>query len=358
MNGAKTAEGLEAWLLDWMERPAPGGFGEALLAVHAFQREANPAYGRYCAQFPLPRDWRDVPALPQRAFKDQAIRAFAAGGTTRTFRTSGTTGEGYGEHHFQSLRLYRAAATRGWALAGLGGRRVCALLPSSAEMPHSSLSQMASWLVADEKAFFVRGGESHWPELAEIGANSREPLVLFGPALAFLDLFGWLGDRSLALPANSLAVETGGYKGTRRGWPKAELYAQFADRLGLEGAAVANEYGMTELSSQFYARGLGAPHAAPPWARGLVVDPVTGREVAEKETGVLRLFDAANLWSVCAVQTQDLAIRRGEDFELIGRDPSALPRGCSRAADEMLGSGHGEGAGLAEGGEIRGEPRR
>lgn len=30
------------------------------------------------------------------------------------------------------------------------------------------------------------------------------------------------------------------------------------------------------------------------------------------------------------------SIRRGENFELIGRDPTALPRGCSRTADEML----------------------
>ncbi len=151
-----------------------------------------------------------------------------------------------------------------------------------------------------------------------------------------MDFFEWLGDRTLTLPEGSLAVETGGYKGTNRELPKAELYARFAGHLGLHGNAVANEYGMTELSSQFYARGTDTPHISPPWARGLVVDPASGREVDDGETGMLRLYDAANLWSVCAVQTQDLAIRRGNDFELIGRDPAALARGCSRTADEML----------------------
>lgn len=340
MNGEPHAEVIESHLLDWIAHPSRGEFGDMLLAIHAFQRATNSAYGRYCAQFPEAATWREVPAVPQRAFKEQAIRSFPAEETARTFRTSGTTGEGYGEHHFRSLRLYRAAATRGWDLAGLGGRRVLALVPPADESPHSSLSQMASWLCPDEKAFFVRNSAARWPELVENLSVTQEPVVIFGTALAFLDWFEWLGGRSVALPVGSLAVETGGYKGTRRELPKAELYARFEKFLGLRNDEVVNEYGMTELSSQFYARGTGAPHVAPPWARGLVVDPATGREVADGETGVLRLFDAANLWSVCAVQTQDLAIRRGENFELIGRDPKALPRGCSRSADEMLDGGH------------------
>lgn len=333
------AEALENELLKWIAEPGRARFEDVLPEVHAFQREANAAYGRYGAQFPAPRSWREVPAVPQRLFKEHALRAFPAAETARTFRTSGTTGEGYGEHHFRSLRLYEAAATQGWELARLGGRRGLALLPTAAEAPHSSLSQMASWLCADETAFFVRGGAGCWPELGRAISDAAEPVALFGTALAFLDWFEWLGEQVVALPPGSVAVETGGYKGTSRELPKGELYARFSARLGLREEAVANEYGMTELSSQFYARGLGGPHSAPPWARGLVIDPGTGHEVGEGETGVLRLFDAANLWSVCAVQTRDLAIRRGADFELIGRDPAALPRGCSRAADEMLSAG-------------------
>jgi hypothetical protein len=330
-----TSDALEQHLLDWIAGSAACAFDDVLLEVHAFQRENNPAYGRYCAQFPVPSRWQEIPALPQRVFKDHAIRSFPEAETVRTFRTSGTTGEGYGEHHFRSLRLYEAAAKRGWDHAGLSGRDVLALVPSAKEAPYSSLSQMATWLCAED-AFFTRNGAAHWDELTDRVARAGEPVVLFGTALAFLDWFQYLGERSIELPAGSIAVETGGYKGTRREMPKAELYVLFQSRLGLPANMVVNEYGMTELSSQFYARGVGTPHLAPPWARGLVVDPATGAEVADGETGVLRLFDAANLWSVCALQTQDLAIRRGADFELIGRDPSALPRGCSRAADEML----------------------
>ena len=67
-----------------------------------------------------------------------------------------------------------------------------------------------------------------------------------------------------------------------------------------------------------------------------MADPVTLEEVAEGETGILLVYDAANVGSVAGIRTQDLAIKHGEGFELLGRDPAALPRGCSRAADEWM----------------------
>jgi hypothetical protein len=67
----------------------------------------------------------------------------------------------------------------------------------------------------------------------------------------------------------------------------------------------------------------------PPWSRVQIVSPETGREVREGETGLLRIVDLANTFSVMAIQTEDLAIRRGDGFELIGRAGSSEPRGCS-----------------------------
>lgn len=189
---------------------------------------------------------------------------------------------------------------------------------------------MAAWLAPRENFFL---GE--WEKLVQ-ATEGNEPVTLFGTALAFLDFFEWLGSKKITLPPGSLAVETGGYKGTQRQLTKAELHALFAERLGLPSDRVWNEYGMTELSSQFYTHGAGRVHEGAPWVRALVINPETNVEAAEGETGVLRIFDLANLYSCCAIQTRDLAIRRGEHFELIGRDPAALPRGCSRSADEML----------------------
>jgi hypothetical protein len=70
----------------------------------------------------------------------------------------------------------------------------------------------------------------------------------------------------------------------------------------------------------------------PPWARAQIISPETGCEVAEGGTGLIRIFDLANVYSVMAIQTEDLGIRRGVGFELIGRANHAEPRGCSLMA--------------------------
>jgi len=333
---------MESQVLRFL-REGEGFFDDLILKVHFWQRTACVPYGAWCASFPLPSSWREIPAIPLAAFRQTAIRSFPAAETTRTFRTSGTTGEGYGEHHFRTVELYRAAVLGGWGRAGLPAENVLCLLRTPENAPHSSLGCMAGWLAPRENFFW-----GHWEALcAKVEAASGRfsssksdteaaSTILFGTALAFLDFFEFLDDRSLALPPGSLAVETGGYKGTRRDLPKADLYALFEKKLGLPPASVWNEYGMTELSSQFYTHDLGNPHSGAPWIRTMVIDPATEREVADGGTGVLRIFDLANTGSCCAIQTRDLAIRRGENFELLGRDPAALPRGCSRAADEML----------------------
>jgi hypothetical protein len=67
----------------------------------------------------------------------------------------------------------------------------------------------------------------------------------------------------------------------------------------------------------------------PPWARVQIISPETGEEVAAGETGLIRIFDLANVFSVAAIQTEDLGVRREMGFELVGRAQLAEPRGCS-----------------------------
>jgi hypothetical protein len=51
--------------------------------------------------------------------------------------------------------------------------------------------------------------------------------------------------------------------------------------------------------------------------------------VGEGERGLIRGYDLANVYSVMAIQTEDIGIRRGEGFELIGRAALGEARGCS-----------------------------
>jgi hypothetical protein len=134
-------------------------------------------------------------------------------------------------------------------------------------------------------------------------------------------------------------METGGFKGRDRTIEKSELYRELSNYFRIPIDSIWNEYGMTELSSQFYSSGVDRPHIGPPWTGIVVIDPVTNREALPGQIGMIRIIDLANLWSVLAIQTQDLALPgSGGEFRLIGRDPNALPRGCSRAVDEILGA--------------------
>lgn len=311
-----------------------GDFNRLALEIYRFQRAHNLPYGNYCRHLQIPQElggWQQIPAVPQSAFKKFELRCFEASETQRTFHTSGTTGEGFGRHHFSSLALYEGAVLAGWDRLQLPALPQIVLTPTPEQAPHSSLSQMMGYLAQRSPR------QSFCMELEKLPSLlGSEPVLLLGTALAFLNLFE--RTEPMALPAGSFAMETGGYKGSGRDISKPALYAQFEQHLGLPANSVLNEYGMTELSSQFYTRGLGRAHKGGPWVRAMVIDPETGLEAQEGQIGTLRIFDLANLGSVMALQTQDLAIRRGEAFELLGRNPGALPRGCSRAADEILRS--------------------
>jgi hypothetical protein len=310
--------------------------------VFRFQRRWNQPYANFCAARAEPRTWREIPAVPLTAFKRTALSVVQPERVAKTFLTSGTTGESRGTHHFFDTRLYEYSVQYGWARLGLPPRPRFVLTTNEADAPRSSLSHMMLALginAGSQRYFLDASGRLRFEQLEEAlkeKMDAAEPLALLGTALVFLNLFEQLGERRFVLPAGSYAMETGGYKGSGREIPKPELYAMFGEYLGLAPDDVINEYSMTELSSQFYTRGLGRAHEGAPWARAIVINPETGSEVELGERGVLRIFDLANLGSVLAIETQDLAIRRERGFELLGRDPGALPRGCSRVADERV----------------------
>jgi hypothetical protein len=171
--------------------------------------------------------------------------------------------------------------------------------------------------------------------------KTQNPKLILGTAFSFVHLLDFLGEHDLRfqLPAGSHVMETGGYKNRSRSMPKVELHTLITERLGVPPENIVCEYGMSELSSQAYdseiqnskfkIQNLRRHFHFPPWARAHIISPETGREMADGETGLIRVFDLANVFSVMAVQTEDLGIRRGDGFELIGRAQFTEPRGCS-----------------------------
>jgi hypothetical protein len=356
---------LDADVLRWMRETAwrrdDARFEELALRLFAYQFEHCAPYRRFCegrGRTPSTlTSIAEIPPVPTGAFKELALTSFPLERTAHRFRTSGTSAGAPGVLHLDTLELYEASllpAFRRHVLPDLpaGGRaRIAVLALSARELPESSLSHMFELALRElgdaSSAYFVRGGELDVERLLRFlddACASATPVALCGTAFAFVHLLDALAarGRSIGLPVGSRALETGGFKGRARVRPQGELYAEMKARLDIPAARIVNQYGMTELGSQFYDSVLAEPGAprrklAPPWTRVLIVDPLAGQPLPQGRTGAIVVHDLANTGSVFAVQTADLGVARGDGFEVIGREPGAEERGCSIALDELLG---------------------
>jgi hypothetical protein len=338
---------LESRVEAFIRRESSEPFETLALAIHNFQYRANIPYRRFVEESggSALADWRDIPAVPQDAFKHATLTTFPVSECTATFRTSGTTGRGRGEHHFCGTALYDLSIIGAWRELNIPEIRRVSLIPPPEIAPHSSLSHMMGVLGAlDESQEFCvdSAGAPDYAKLHDIVGTYQEPLMLLGTALTFHSLLEEGENQSLHLPTGSYLWETGGYKALRVELSPGQLYSKLSCIFEVPQERIINEYGMTELSSQFYRIGPGTPHRAARWLRARVIDPETGRDAGEGEIGFLRLYDLANVGSVLAVETQDLAIRKGENFVLTGRDPSALPRGCSLDSEAIIAASRAE----------------
>jgi len=350
---------LLAWMRDEPRLHDGKRFERLALALFAFQLESNAAYRRFCeARLASPTtvsSWREIPAAPTGAFKELALRCFPAERTVKVFRTSGTALARRGELHLDTLALYEASLVPSFEAGVLpdlaaGERLPCFVLaPSPAEAPDSSLSHMFGVMLARrasaESAFFVKGDTLEAEALLRAleAAAGAPRLLLCGTAFAFVHLLETMEERGLrlALSRGARVMETGGFKGRARELSRERLYAWIHERLGVPPERSVNQYGMTELGSQFYDSVLREPGAArrklaPPWTRVSIVAPESGRELGEGELGVIRIVDLANTGSVLAIATADLGRAVAGGFEVHGREAGAEARGCSIAADEML----------------------
>lgn len=335
-------------------------FGELACALFRFQATANPTIRELVRFLNLDpasvQDWAQIPAISTLAFKEQAVSVLPEGDRTVCFHSSGTTGHvpSRNHHNARSLSLYELSLEAGFhhAVSPLDPlpRRWLSLTPPAAAVPNSSLAHMLDQLGRSHPSLT----ETPVPECAGIcgrdGAwnldlnrslmilnqaiRECEPLFVIGTAFNFVHLLDFLAraGRTYQLPAGSLVMETGGYKGRSREMARDELHGLLSRFLGLPATRILTEYGMCELSSQAYRFNTPANAGAfhfPPWVRVRVLDVETGRLATAGTPGILEIVDLANVASSVAIQTQDLARAVGSGFELLGRAPGAEERGCS-----------------------------
>jgi hypothetical protein len=356
-------------------------FSELALELFALQFNANVTYQKICETQKLTpsavEHWTQIPAVPTSAFKELELTSLTPNERTVVFHSSGTTEQNPSRHFHNagSLALYEASLWKWFeqnffadSKFKIQNSKLICLTPPPAQAPHSSLVHMfeivrrklggasvpasqveflgklatdGSWTLDFDATLETLSDNSksktHLSRLS--AATAGNPKLILGTAFSFVHLLDWLTEQDLRfyLPAGSRVLETGGYKNRSRSLPKPELHALITERLGIPQENIICEYGMSELSSQAYDSIDHHPSSIihhrvfrfPPWARVQIISPETRREVANGETGLIRIFDLANVFSVAAIQTEDLGVRRGPGFELIGRAQLAESRGCS-----------------------------
>ena len=310
-------------------------FSRLALALFARQYKLSAPYRRLCFGQNLSPEtvtrWQDIPAVPAQAFKVFDLSCVPVNETAAVFHSSGTTGAQTSRHYFDAdaLALYETSLRAGFdAVLPERPQTVWALMPEPSASPHSSLSHMLGALGAER--FFWDNDSALSAALLEL----TEPVTLFGTAFAWVQLFDGT-KQEWRLPAGSVVIETGGFKGRTREVPRDELYGLFGSRLRVATDDCYSEYGMSEMASQFYGRGLNPEKRGPRWVRTRTIDPATGEDAPAGTPGLLRHYDLANFNSVLALQTQDLGTLTDGGFVLHGRAPDSEVRGCSLTVEEL-----------------------
>jgi hypothetical protein len=351
---------VDTQVLNFIHNPHGKDFNALALTVFAQQFQRNLPYQRFCRIRGHTPDtvtrWQDIPAVPTVAFKELDL---TCGAPEKIFLTSGTTRgqEKRGRHFVPDLALYHASALSHFSACVLPDNRrlrTLALIPSPEARPQSSLTQMAAWIMSDlssaDSAYFIDPAGVHIEAFADALAQAQHegtPVCILAITSALVAFFDWCEahDRLFALPGGSRLMDTGGNKGMQRPVSRNGILQSCWKYLKIAGYYCINEYGMTEMASQFYDnvfynrfRHSNEPRykIGPVWVRTIVVDPETLQEVPPGQVGILRHFDLANSGSVMAIQTDDLGYIVGNGFEITGRVPGSEARGCALMLEEIL----------------------
>jgi len=329
-------------------------FNDLAKQIFQYQFEHNRPYQQFClSQNKTPdqiNQWKEIPALPVTAFKFVDVLCQPIEKAVRIFHSSGTTAQGKPSHHaLFDLEIARAAILSHFKRHVLNQNekmRFYILTPSPKDAPHSSLSYMMevlreAYATAESEYYIYQGRLLSEKLLFDLSEETR-PVLLIGTSFSFVHFIDFLMDQPeiISLPSGSKMMDTGGFKGKSRTVSSHWLYSMIEKRLGIPADYCCNEYGMAEMTSQFYDGIAGISHSriyhAPPQTRWQILSPFTLKPVIKGEVGLLTIYDLANINSVSAILTEDLAKEVNCGFELIGRATGAEIKGCSIDLDTLL----------------------
>ncbi|MEJ6590163.1 MAG: acyl transferase [Crocinitomicaceae bacterium] len=274
-----------------------------------------------------PRNLNEIPFLPISLFKTHKIITDKTPNTMdNVFMSSGTQGE-RSSHFVKDVNIYERSFELGFEffIGDPNELIIIALLPNYLDQGDSSLVYMVDRLIKKTKSNhsrFILNDLEKIPEAIEKAMREGKKIVLFGVAYSLMDLMELNMDLR-----DCIVIETGGMKGRRKELSKVAMYKQLKEKLQI--SKLYSEYGMTELLSQAYSMD-DFTFLTPPWMRVLYRDISDPFMMTNGDKGAgLNVIDLANIYSCSFIATDDLGLRRGNGFEIIGRIQDSDIRGCN-----------------------------
>ncbi|HYD94707.1 MAG TPA: hypothetical protein VEC01_05225 [Noviherbaspirillum sp.] len=329
--------------------PAP--FDRLALDIFAHQYRHNLPYRAYCDALQRTPEkvgrWQDIPAFPTDSFKTELVTSFPFDEAVMANLTSGTTaivrGQIFRDEIGRELVLEaNRIMTGAWLFPDFakGERcRVLILAPSPEMAPSmgmaTGMDETRKLFGTPDSRFLLSHGGIDVAALVDALAQSEAsgvPVAMIGSTSAFVFFFNACRKRGVSfhLPAGSRIGDGGGYRG-RFGELTQEDYLRLAyEVLGIPATHCVNVLGMAESATGYFdntlrhaVKGL-APakrmRQNPPWARTVAVSLDTLAPLPPGEVGLLRHYDAANLPTVLAVQTDNLGVcDEAGNFQIVGR---------------------------------------
>jgi hypothetical protein len=267
----------------------------------------------------------DIPFLPISFFKSHKVTTEI--NATQYFESSGTNGMTQSKHYFVNLKIYEKSFLKAFKnnYGSPADFHIIGLLPSYLERSHSSLVYMVDVLMnlsaQPANGFYLNEFEKLKTLLLSLETSSKK-VILFGVTYALLDFFE---SQNIQLN-NTIIIETGGMKGRKKEMTSSEVSEVLSQFIPIQN--LHNEFGMTELFSQSYAKGNGIYHP-PAWKKIVVRDISDPLNVKKDGSGLLNIIDLANYYSCPFIATDDMGkVEENGCFEVFGRYDHSDARGC------------------------------
>ncbi|HSH67008.1 MAG TPA: acyl transferase, partial [Bacteroidia bacterium] len=245
-------------------------FKEKALELFHYQANHNKVYASYLQNLRIHPDEVNeltrIPFIPIEFFKSHQLIT-GDEESREVFTSSGTTGMTQSKHYVTDVKLYEESYLRAFEqfYGNVEDYCILALLPSYLERNGSSLIYMADDLIRrsnhPDSGFYLHNYDELLVKLKQL-ENKNQQTILLGVTYSLLDIAELYVSGNYPPLQHTIIMETGGMKGKRKEMIREDLHHRLCSSFGV--TSIHSEYGMTELLSQAYSKGMGR-FKCPPW---------------------------------------------------------------------------------------------